>query len=90
MTMLSISKRSVTKREKGRLVERVDIKDCFNGSTSVIVSPKQSAVFRRYCIRLATLLPYPEKSGRRPEALRATLSDGLPFSDWDLLIYANI
>ena len=37
----------------------------------------------RYWIRLATLLPYPEYSRRRPVALCPTLSDGLPFSGID-------
>jgi hypothetical protein len=31
-------------------------------------------------VRPATLLPYPEVSGRRPVALRPTLSGGLPFA----------
>ena len=35
---------------------------------------------RRCCVRPATLLPYPAPAGRRPVALRPTLSDGLPLS----------
>ena len=31
-------------------------------------------------MRPATLLPYPDNSGHRPEVLRPILSDGLPFS----------
>jgi hypothetical protein len=34
----------------------------------------------RRCFRPAALRPYPENSERRPEALRPTLSSGLPFS----------
>jgi hypothetical protein len=39
----------------------------------------------RYCIRPATLLPYPFRNGLRPVALRPTFSDSLPFSVTTLL-----
>jgi hypothetical protein len=38
-------------------------------------------VWKEVCVRPAALRPYPNFSGRRPVALRPTLSSGLPFSD---------
>jgi hypothetical protein len=57
------------------------MKEYFFHNISPCIEPRKETHDEMYGLCPAALLPYPDDEGRRPEALRPTLSGGLLFCE---------